>query len=115
ECPKCDAPLNLRRGKRGPWLGCSRFPKCRGRMGWNTVDEETQKALEEELVAHESAHPAPIIKTLAGAVIPEGTPIVTLVIPGGIAALEVHPEATRELEGDEKRPLARAERHPPAE
>jgi DNA topoisomerase-1 len=27
KCPKCDAPLNLRRGKRGPWLGCSKFPK----------------------------------------------------------------------------------------
>ncbi|MBT8493300.1 MAG: topoisomerase DNA-binding C4 zinc finger domain-containing protein, partial [Deltaproteobacteria bacterium] len=26
ECPKCDSPMNLRRGKRGPWLGCSTFP-----------------------------------------------------------------------------------------
>jgi ssDNA-binding Zn-finger/Zn-ribbon topoisomerase 1 len=33
-CPTCQSPLNLRSGLRGPWLGCSRFPKCRGRGKW---------------------------------------------------------------------------------
>jgi DNA topoisomerase-1 len=39
-CPICQSPLNLRTGLRGPWLGCSRFPKCRGRGKWAdpTVD-----------------------------------------------------------------------------
>jgi len=30
-CPTCGSPLYLRGGKRGPWLGCSKYPKCRGR------------------------------------------------------------------------------------
>ncbi len=28
-CPECGAPLVLRRGRRGPFLGCSNYPKCR--------------------------------------------------------------------------------------
>src|SRR5690606_17589961 len=70
-CPKCDAPLNLRRGKRGPWLGCSRFPKCRGRLGWNTIDEARKKELEKALAAHERKHPPPVITRMSGEVIPE--------------------------------------------
>jgi DNA topoisomerase I len=114
-CPKCDAPLNLRRGKRGPWLGCSRFPKCRGRMGWNAVEEDLQKQLEAELEAHEAAHPIPVIKTLAGEPIPEGTPVVSLVLPGGVAALEVHPDAVGEGDHKKKRPNDRPEPRPPAQ
>jgi DNA topoisomerase-1 len=30
-CGTCGSPLYLRGGKRGPWLGCSKYPKCRGR------------------------------------------------------------------------------------
>ena len=92
-CPRCESPLNLRRGKRGPWLGCSAFPKCRGRLAWNSVDEETREGLEAALVEHESKHPIPPIKTLDGQVITEGTPVVQLVLPGGVAELEVHPDA----------------------
>ena len=66
-CPKCDSPLNLRRGKRGPWLSCSKYPKCRGRLGWKTLDEEKKKDLEDRLVEHEKANPQPILKTLDGA------------------------------------------------
>ena len=44
-CPKCDSPLNLRKGKRGPWLGCSKFPKCRGRAAWSKLEEPAQKEL----------------------------------------------------------------------
>ncbi len=29
-CPECDAPMKLRPGKRGFFLGCSKYPKCRG-------------------------------------------------------------------------------------
>lgn len=93
ECPKCEAPLNLRRGKRGPWLGCSRFPKCRGRMAWNSVEEGEREALEKALEAHEKANPVPQITRMDGTVIPEGTPVAELVIPGGVAELEIHPEA----------------------
>jgi DNA topoisomerase-1 len=109
ECPKCDAPLNLRRGKRGPWLGCSRFPKCRGRLGWNTLDDDTKDDLEKQLAKHEKAHPLPkICRFSNGEEIPEGTPVAELVVPGGVAELEVHPDV--QTDGDvgikaSKRPL----------
>jgi len=92
-CPKCGAKLNLRSGRRGPWLGCSKFPKCRGRLAWTAVDEATQAVLTKELEAHDIAHPKVVLKKHDGSVIPEGTPISTLLIPGGIAELEIHPDA----------------------
>jgi DNA topoisomerase-1 len=30
KCEKCGGQMVLRDGKRGPWLGCATFPKCRG-------------------------------------------------------------------------------------
>ena len=93
ECPKCGAKLNLRSGRRGPWLGCSKFPKCRGRLAWTALDEATQAELTTLLEAHEKAHPKIVLKRHDGSVIPEGTPIATLQIPGGIAELEIHPDA----------------------
>jgi DNA topoisomerase-1 len=57
-CPICQSPLNLRNGLRGPWLGCSRFPKCRGRGKWAELPEEKQAdALLKAMEAHEKANP----------------------------------------------------------
>ncbi|MFP4141409.1 MAG: type I DNA topoisomerase [Phycisphaerae bacterium] len=74
ECTKCGAPLNLRRGKRGPWLSCSKFPKCRGRVGWTKLEEAKQKELEERLVRHESEHPVPQVTRIDGTVVGESEP-----------------------------------------
>ena len=68
-CPKCDKPLHLRRGNRGPWLACSSFPKCRGRLGWKALKPGQRKDLELKLGDHEKANPQPTIRTL------DGTPI----------------------------------------
>ena len=65
-CPTCESPLNLRSGARGPWLGCSRFPKCRGRGKWSELSEDQQHELERELEAHLQEHPLPILRTLDG-------------------------------------------------
>ena len=65
-CPTCESPLNLRGGVRGPWLGCSRFPKCRGRGKWTELDADARAELEARLEAHEKANPIPIIETLEG-------------------------------------------------
>lgn len=65
-CTKCEAPINLRRGKRGPWLSCSAFPKCRGRRGWTTLPDDVKDKWEKALEAHEKAHPQPVIKNLDG-------------------------------------------------
>lgn len=95
-CEKCGSPLNLRRGKRGLWLGCSRFPKCRGRLAWNKVEPAKQKKLEAVFADHEQANPQVVVRTLDGRQIPEGTPIAELTLPGGVQELAIHPDAARE-------------------
>ncbi len=65
-CPKCGALMYLRPGKYGPWLGCSKFPKCRGRGDFKAVPEKEKAALLKLLEVHQSTRPTPIIKTLDG-------------------------------------------------
>ncbi|MCA8967680.1 MAG: topoisomerase DNA-binding C4 zinc finger domain-containing protein, partial [Planctomycetes bacterium] len=97
KCEKCSAPLNLRMGKRGPWLGCSRFPKCRGRMAWNKIDADKQEALSAALAQHERDNPPVILKRRDGTPLPDGVPVSALLIPGGVAELPLHPEAVAEI------------------
>ncbi|UCD76729.1 MAG: type I DNA topoisomerase [Phycisphaerales bacterium] len=92
-CPKCESPLNLRRGKRGPWLSCSTFPKCKGRAAWSKLEEAVKAHWLQQLEDHERAHPQIVVRTLDGKVIPEGTPVADLIMPGGVDELEIHPEA----------------------
>ncbi|MCB9565861.1 MAG: type I DNA topoisomerase [Myxococcales bacterium] len=103
-CEKCGSPLNLRMGKRGPWLGCSRFPKCRGRMAWNKLSEARQTELSHALDDHLAANPPVVLRRRDGSVIPDGTPVSTLLIPGGVAELPIHTEAAAELAGGAPRP-----------
>lgn len=65
-CPKCQSAMYLRPGKYGPWLGCSKFPKCRGRGDFKKLDEASKVALLKALEKHQAAHPTLIIKTLDG-------------------------------------------------
>ncbi len=62
-CPICESPLNLRSGVRGPWLGCSKFPKCRGRGKWTELEEAVRERLISELEAHDRKYPIAIIRT----------------------------------------------------
>jgi DNA topoisomerase-1 len=71
-CSKCQSPLNLRSSKRGPWLSCSAYPKCKGKGAWKSLDEKQQKALEIALANHEKANPAAIIHKVDGSEVPEG-------------------------------------------
>ncbi|MGV6815024.1 MAG: DNA topoisomerase [Phycisphaerales bacterium] len=66
ECPNCGSALNLRNGVRGPWLGCSRFPKCRGRGKWAGLEEEIKSDLEGKLAEHEKQHPVIVITRMDG-------------------------------------------------
>ncbi|MEE2908733.1 MAG: DNA topoisomerase [Planctomycetota bacterium] len=95
-CSKCDRTLNLRNGKRGPWLGCSGFPKCRGRGKWKELEESERESLEKKLAAHEKANPQHIPTRKDGTPIPEGTPSSELLLPGQEADLPIHPEAAAE-------------------
>jgi DNA topoisomerase-1 len=65
-CPKCGAPLNLRRGASGLWLSCSTFPKCSGRQSWNSLHEDLRGKWERALDEHEKAHPQKSILKLDG-------------------------------------------------
>ncbi len=93
-CPKCGkSPLNLRSGKRGPWLGCAAFPKCRGREAFAKIDPAERERLEAALAAHEKGQVRLALETMDGRPVPEGTPITDLTIPGGLQTLEIHAEA----------------------
>ena len=66
-CEKCGhATMNLRRSKRGPWVSCAKYPKCRGRLAWTKLEDEIKQKLELELLNHEKANPQPKLKTLDG-------------------------------------------------
>ena len=65
-CPKCGSPFYLRRGKRGPWLSCSKYPKCRARLAWNSLEEPRRAALENDLAAHEAQHPPVVLRRRDG-------------------------------------------------
>lgn len=45
-CPKCGNMMRLRDGKRGPWLGCSNYPKCRSILSLKKLDAEQLKIVE---------------------------------------------------------------------
>ncbi len=66
KCPKCGAPLNIRRGAHGPWLSCSKFPKCRGRQGWASMEKDAKSVWEKTLEDHEKANPLKTILKLNG-------------------------------------------------
>ncbi|MBX3358513.1 MAG: type I DNA topoisomerase [Phycisphaeraceae bacterium] len=92
ECKTCGSPLNLRSGLRGPWLGCSRYPKCKGRGKWTEVDEKKRAALEAALEEHAKEHPVKVITTLdgkpltdaMGRPLPDAPPIEQLVTGGEV-------------------------------
>jgi DNA topoisomerase-1 len=75
------------------------------------VPEDQQKTLEKALEKHEKQHPIPALKRRDGSVIPEGTPVASLLLSGGVATLEVHPEARRALD---KAARASARSEPPS-
>lgn len=71
-CPKCGAPLYLRTSKRGYWLSCSTFPKCRGRVAWPTLQPAKQEQLEQAWRKHEAENPAPPVRNAVGQVLTDG-------------------------------------------
>ena len=88
-CPKCGDVMNLRDGKRGPWLGCRAFPKCRGREAFTKLPEPRQKELEKELAAHMRGQTKLSLTRRDGVTpVAEGTPLSALTMEGGVATLE---------------------------
>ncbi|MFB3892696.1 MAG: DNA topoisomerase [Phycisphaerae bacterium] len=71
-CPKCGGGLNLRRSRRGHWLACSKFPKCRARVPWADVPEDKQREYTRLLEQHEQANPVPTLHRMDGTQITGG-------------------------------------------
>jgi DNA topoisomerase-1 len=93
ECEKCGGFLNLRDGKRGPWLGCSKFPKCRGRGAFTKLTEKEQKDLRKQLADHMESQQTLVLTRRDGQTPAENeTPITELTIEGGVAELELFTE-----------------------
>lgn len=86
-CPKCGSPMNLRNGKRGPWLGCSTFPKCRGRLSWNALENDVREHWESVMQAHLIAHPDVTIRMLDGTPAPMNLPIEDIILRAEEAGL----------------------------
>jgi len=88
-CQKCGAMMNLRDGKRGPWLGCQAFPKCRGRETFTKLPEPRQKELTQALKALLAGRTALALTRRDGFTpVADGTPIATLTMEGGVAELQ---------------------------
>jgi DNA topoisomerase-1 len=85
-CPTCgedtEATLYLRDSKRGLWLSCSRFPKCRGRVGFNKLEDDKQSELEKAWKQHLAENPIPEIRTTSGHVITEDEQYLPIVVGG---------------------------------
>ena len=88
-CPKCGDLMNLRDGKRGPWLGCRAFPKCRGREAFTKLPEDRQEVFKKELEQHLKRQTSLALTRRDGVTpVPEGTPLAQLTLPGGVAELQ---------------------------
>jgi len=88
-CDKCGGTMNLRDGKRGPWLGCRKFPKCRGRAAFGKLPDAEQKDLEQQLKKHITGREQIRLTRRDGVTpVPDGTPLAALTLPGGVAVLE---------------------------
>ena len=74
-CPKCGSAMNLRSGKRGLWLGCSTFPKCRGRLSWNAVEQGAKEHWEAVMKEHLAAHPDVTLLMVDGTPVPITLPV----------------------------------------
>ena len=98
-CPKCGAPLYLRTGKRGLWLGCSKFPKCRGRQAWGQLDPAVHHHWQEAMEKHQVKHPAVTLLMV------DGSPVnMQLIIDDIIAFAEEN--GLVEVEDGEEQPVA---------
>ena len=68
KCEKDGGTMLLRDGKRGPWLGCANFPKCRGMKNISKLDADQKKQVEAliPLLKEGAARSAEMIAKITG-------------------------------------------------
>ena len=87
-CPKCGDLMNLRDGKRGPWLGCRAFPKCRGRAAFTKLPDAEQQELKQQLAEHLKGQQQLVLTRRDQQTrVEDGTAVSDLTIDGGVAEL----------------------------
>ncbi len=79
-CPKCGADLYLRDSKRGLWMSCSTFPRCRGREAFGKLPEEKQEELTVKWDRNLVENPVPDIKTVDGRSLQEDEPYIPIIV-----------------------------------
>ena len=80
--------MNLRDGKRGPWLGCRGFPKCRGRAAFTKLPEAEQQEMKQQLAEHLKGQQQLVLTRRDHQTrVEDGTPVSDLTIEGGVAEL----------------------------
>ncbi len=57
KCPECGAPMMQRSGKRGSFLGCSRYPECKTTMGLDAEGNPVQTSKPTEHVCEKCGKP----------------------------------------------------------
>ncbi len=99
-CSKCGKICNIRNGKRGPWLGCSGFPKCRGRGDWKGLGEVKQQELIAAIAAHSVTNAPASLHRIDGTPIDHSVAAADLILPESVVTLPIHPDAVAELAGE---------------
>jgi DNA topoisomerase I len=61
KCTKCGGPMAVRRGRRGSFLGCTNYPRCRGTA---PVPDELKEQLAAEAAAAAPAQSAADLKAI---------------------------------------------------
>jgi len=46
KCPECEGPMVIRKGKKGKFLSCKSFPKCKGSMPYNKPGTKNNRGKE---------------------------------------------------------------------
>jgi DNA topoisomerase-1 len=82
KCEKDGGVLLLRDGKRGPWLGCKNFPKCRGMKNMKKLEGEELKQVEAlvPLLKEGAARSAEMIAKITGE-----NPVLSTAAPQNVA------------------------------
>jgi len=55
-CEKCGEPMELKMGPRGPFLGCSAYPKCKSTLSIKKAEQKRQEAQADAGGAPEPEH-----------------------------------------------------------
>ena len=81
-CPECQKPMAERKGKFGPFWGCSQYPQCCGIRSWNGTARPATKPPQKRNPAAREAQNRAVAEKLAAMDFNDGQPCPFDDIPG---------------------------------